>query len=227
MRRRVCGASRGGAPKKSHPTPPCRARGGPRPHRQFTPTPPPTNLHRDAHLQGAHTTTSLVHRTPTRTLVWRCVGGGPPPASTYSVARRARPLLPTPAPRAAHTHTHTHTPRKVRRAVWRTHTMGGPTLAARRLPRPQRHARGTRFSASRHPLAMPTHTRPSGPPCAAHPTFPRGMHAVGQRVPSARLVACACSALAFRHRCPHARPSPTGDALVLRGLLKGPSSSAS
>ena len=44
------------------------------------------------------------------------------------------------------------------------------------------------------------------------------MHAVGQRVPSVRLVACAlaCSALAFRHRCPHARPYRTGDALILR-----------
>ena len=72
---------------------------------------------------------------------------------------------------------------------------------------------GTRAARAFPPRDTPTpcpHTRPSqlthGPPCAAHPPLPRGMHAVGQRVPSVRLVACACSALAFRHRCPHARP---------------------
>ena len=95
--------------------------------------------------------------------------GAPPPqpggrththedAEAEGTARAARagsllsrtPPLPDPA----------CTPHKVRRAVWRTHTVGCPALAAgaRRLPRPQRHTCGTRFFfASRHPRHA--HTR--------------------------------------------------------------------
>ena len=62
-------------------------------------------------------------------------------ACLCSVARRARPL-PRP-PRAAHTHTHS----TAYAGLCGAHTHSGSplTLAARRLPRPQRHARGTRF----------------------------------------------------------------------------------
>ena len=68
------------------------------------------------------------------------------------------------------------TPRRVRRAVWRTHTHSGLPRArgrggTRRLPRPQRHARGTRFPPRDTPMPCP-HTRSlaaaHGPPCAAH-----------------------------------------------------------
>ena len=62
---------------------------------------------------------------------------------------------------------------------------------------PQRHARGTRFLLATPPRHA--HTRSlaadAWPTLRRTPTLPRGMHAVGQRVPSVRLVACACSAL--------------------------------
>ena len=157
----------GGAHQKSHPTPPCRARGGPRPHRQFTPR--PTNLHRDhAHLhQGAHTTTSLVHRTPTHTGValrmrWstarqhiQCRAPGSPPSSHSS---------PTSC---------THTLHSLRRAVWNTHTVGCPALAARRLPRPQRHACGVRFSGlATPPRHAHTHSLAADPWPTLRRTWP-------------------------------------------------------
>jgi hypothetical protein len=68
------------------------------------------------------------------------------------------------------------TPRKVRRGVWCAHTHSGLPRArggARRLPRPQRHARGTRFQPRDTPSPCPhTHSLAAahGPPCAAHPT---------------------------------------------------------
>ena len=54
-----------------------------------------------------------------------------------------------------------------------------------------------RHAFSPRDTPSPAHTRPRSCtwPLRRTPTLPRGMHAVRTRVPSARLVACACSAL--------------------------------
>ena len=99
-------------------------------------------------LQGA--LTPPARRTHAHT---RGCGGPPPPTS-----RRVRAPLSPRTPRSQPLPHELHAPQPVPGCV--AHTQWLPTLVAggtRRLPRPQRHARGTRFFASRHPRHA--HTR--------------------------------------------------------------------
>ena len=81
-----------------------------------------------------HTDAALRMRLSTARQHTQCRAPGSPPSSHSS---------PTSC---------THTLHSLRRAVWNTHTVCRPTLAARRLPRPQRHARGMRVSRLATPL---------------------------------------------------------------------------
>ena len=120
------------------------------------------------------------------------------------------PSLPRPAPSPCLA---SCTPCKVRRAVWRTHTHSGLPRARGRgdeAASTAATARVRRFSASRHPPRHAhTHTQPHSctwpTPCAAHPSFPRDMHAVRTR--EATSVGLRCAFL--RRRSTHAWPAHT------------------
>ena len=139
-------------------------------------------------LQGAPPSSPANARTR------RCTCGGPPPPTS----RRVRaPSLPPPAPSPCLT---SCTPHKVRWAVWRTHTHTQWVAlrswpGARRLPRPQRHACGTRFSPRDTPYAMPTHTRSLAAAHGPHPaphTQPPERHARGPDARPIRASRCVC-----------------------------------
>ena len=115
-------------------------------------SPPSANLRLrcDAHLFGSKARALL---SPAVARTRRCACGGPPPPAS----RRVRAPF-SPAPRSQPLPHELHAPQSAPGCVAFTHTVGCPALAARPLPRPQRHACGTRFSPRDTPLAMPTHT---------------------------------------------------------------------
>ena len=158
--------------------------------------PPPANLRLrcDAHLFGSKARALLQPGGRTHTAMrmrW---------STAAHVASRAGSLLsrtplPAPASRAAHpakcaglcgAHTHSGLPR----------ARGGGTRRLRRAATARvRHAL---FRLATPPTPCPHTHGPRSctwPTLRRTPTLPSGMHAVRTRVPSARLVACACSAL--------------------------------
>ena len=122
--------------------------------------PPSANfrLRCDAHLFGSKARALLQPGGRTHT-----DGDGQPAETAARVASRAGSLLCHPAPSPCLT---SCMPRKVRLAVWRTHTHSGLPRARGRVGEAAStaataRARHALFFASRHPYAMPTHTRPS------------------------------------------------------------------
>ena len=102
--------------------------------------------------KGACTTTSLGRHTHTHTHTGAALRMRWSAACLCSVARRARPF---PGPHELHTNTPQPTPG----CVAHTHSGWPLTLAARRLPWPQRHACGARSSPRDTPTPCPhTHS---------------------------------------------------------------------
>ena len=107
------------------------------------------------------------------------------------------PHLPMP-PRSRPLPHKLHTPQSAPGCVARTHTQW---VAPRSWPGgrggsggPQRRVCGTRFRLAtplRHAHTHTTSQLTHGPPCAVHPPFLRGKHAIGQRVPI-RASRCVC-----------------------------------
>ena len=147
--------------KKSHPTPPCRARGGPRPRTgQFTEKrprgrprgckPPPAQTCAATRISKARaSTTSLVHRTHTH--AHRC-------GAAHAVVRRlsvqcCAPGSPLPRPHELHT----HTPQPAPGCVAHTHTQCVAPHARGEAASMATTARAghARFSPRDTPYAMP------------------------------------------------------------------------
>ena len=130
-------------------------------------SPPSANLRLrcDAHLFG-YKARALLSPAVARTR--RCTCGGPPPPAE----RRVRAPF-SPAPRSQPLPRELHTPQSAPGCVAHTHTQW---VALRLWPGGTRRLRGAAtarsrhaFSASRHPLAMPTHTHTASQLHMAHP----------------------------------------------------------